>query len=286
MSNAWFVRHTKRLGIDDKDVEKLWEQNRIAVHFSGPNEIGFDTADPEDYKSKKPAHFAMTCMKALSVKGGYLWAEYRGHCDAKVGEIRPQEIILVTAQLAASSLSGKSSKPAILKTLQLDNVKHISPNDWVALRASKPRQRTISPWPGARNKLQLIVNGGEILTSWDLLSTAQQETVCSEFLRFHSIDGVPRLARLLLPPGRTLENIDIYGMADDGQRVYAQVTFSRGSQNKINKLKRYAGKGHHCVFFCDCEQVHSTDGISFVPTTIVHEWLQGQSHYAAVIRHD
>jgi hypothetical protein len=59
------------------------------------------------------------------------------------------------------------------------------------------------------------------------LSPSQQEILCSEFLRMPEVEsrGLPRLVHLLLPPGKTMRDIDIVGTAADGKRLLAQVTF-------------------------------------------------------------
>jgi hypothetical protein len=54
---------------------------------------------------------------------------------------------------------------------------------------------------------------------WANLSTAQHEAVCAEYLRekHEGRHELPRLHRLLLPAGRTLQDVDLHGMADDGR---------------------------------------------------------------------
>jgi hypothetical protein len=57
---------------------------------------------------------------------------------------------------------------------------------------------------------------------------------------------------LLLPIGRNLQDIDILGIGDDGNKVFAQVTYS-GQQSKVDSklqtLKQYKGQGGKLIFF-------------------------------------
>jgi hypothetical protein len=48
--------------------------------------------------------------------------------------------------------------------------------------------------------------------------------MCSEYLR-HAHGALPILVHLLLPVGRTMKDVDIYGIASDGRKVHAKVTY-------------------------------------------------------------
>jgi hypothetical protein len=56
---------------------------------------------------------------------------------------------------------------------------------------------------GAYDQLESIVKGTQLDHAWKHLSTGQQELVCSEFLRWHNREDLPRLKWLSLPTGRT-----------------------------------------------------------------------------------
>ncbi len=81
---------------------------------------------------------------------------------------------------------------------------------------------------------------------------------------------MPVLQRLLLPVGKTLEDVDIYGVAEGGALVYAQVTNHRVStkaaREKATRLRTYRdayanedassdvrGTGTRLVFFAPGE---------------------------------
>ena len=54
--------------------------------------------------------------------------------------------------------------------------------------------------------------------------------------------------RLLMPIGRTMRDVDIFGIDNKGQIVFAQVTFGKGSDIN-NKRKRLAEFKGHLYFF-------------------------------------
>jgi hypothetical protein len=287
MRNAWFIRHTKALSIEESDISTLWTRHKIAVHFPGTGKKSLASTDPEDYRSDAAAYFAMSRMKRLSELGGYVWAEYRGHDVAQLGEIKQQKIELLRATWAPQTKAKrlqfpqKAGQTTVLKTLQLENVRYIQPDQYIWLRSAKPRYRTISPWHGAGNKLESILKGKALPREWDMLSTPQQEIVCSEFLRAHRLRGLPRLKRLLLPPGRSLPDIDVYGVSEGGRLIYAQVTFSGADEKtKVKALQKYRASGE-CLFFCQCDCTMREDGITFVPTALVHSWLKNDRGYSA-----
>lgn len=46
---SYFVRHTKDLTVRDEDLNRLWDQNEIAIHFPGEGERDTRSFDPQDY---------------------------------------------------------------------------------------------------------------------------------------------------------------------------------------------------------------------------------------------
>jgi hypothetical protein len=82
--------------------------------------------------------------------------------------------------------------------------------------------------------------------------------MCSEFLRSPAAAklGLPRLVHLILPVGRTMKAIDIYGIAQSGKRIFAQVTYERieKSREKLEALCKYRDQnGDSLVLFCECQ---------------------------------
>ena len=51
---SYFARHTERLLIGDKDLKRLWDEDRIAIHYpddkSGRQTTDSRSTNPEDYE--------------------------------------------------------------------------------------------------------------------------------------------------------------------------------------------------------------------------------------------
>jgi hypothetical protein len=187
-------------------------------------------------------------------------------------------------------LKRKDGDPAVLKTVKPTKVKIVPRREQVGLRAGRPQQGTISYW-NVGEHLARFVQGQPPRHEWANLSTAQHEAVCAEYLREKHEDRpeLPRLSRLLLPAGRTLqEDVDLHGMADDGREVFAQVTYHpRGSspvKKKLEALKPYGERGAHLVFFCRGTGPNHDGGVQFVSCEgEVLPWLDGDDGYAGAM---
>jgi hypothetical protein len=88
--------------------------------------------------------------------------------------------------------------------------------------------------------------------------------------------------------GRTLQDIDLQGLADDGREIFGQVTYySRGSapaKKKLAALKPYGERGDHLVFFCPGRGSSQEEGIHFVSCDEeVLSWLKGKDGYAGAM---
>ena|SRR5215210_7676338 len=92
-----------------------------------------------------------------------------------------------------------------------------------------------------------------------MLSDAEQEAACAEFLRERRAERLelPILKRLLLPVGRSMKDVDAYGLTEHGNYLYSQVTHHRAdiakAKDKAGRLGEYAGcapGGASLVFFC------------------------------------
>ena len=86
--DSYFIRHTKKVSVRDEDLDRVWNQNEIAIHYSG-DDAGPDakSVHPEDYDEKK-AKKAIRLFKELSEAGGCVWAESRGQINANVGMVK------------------------------------------------------------------------------------------------------------------------------------------------------------------------------------------------------
>ncbi len=203
----------------------------------------------------------------------------------------PQEPKLFSATWTKSpdpKYANRAGKEAVLKTLQLQpkNVKLIRSNEAMSLRAARRRQGTISRWWACKSRLASLVNGKPVEHCWDNLPPDLQEAACAEFLRLHGNNDYPRLSFLLMPVGRTLKDVDIYGLDSDGNEIFAQVTFfkkdSPQSQEKVQRLKDYKGVGNKLLYFCRTGKIGKPvdeGDVLFIPVEDVEKWVKENHHY-------
>lgn len=286
---SYFIRHTPKLAVVDEAIDHLWQQDMIAIHFPEvhyrssvtPREVEDETSLDETRYGKRGARQAVRIFQILNTHGGYVWAEYRGRNEAKAGVVVPNSFALYETRWRPGTFP--YDRTAKLKTLRLDMVRKIGPGREMALRAARPRQGTVAKWH-VEDRLADVVEGRPVQKSWPRLSTEQQEAACAEYLRDPDSAQCPRLEHLLLPVGRTLRDVDIFGYASDGRLLYVQVTFGGKEEShlKIERLKRYRDYGNsdaHLILFCDCEKVHSDDGILLIPWKRVETWISINPDY-------
>ncbi len=128
---SYFVRHTEKLLVRDEDLKKLWDEDRVAIHYpdkvSGREDKDSRSFDPTDYKGKNGRDkTAISRLVELARDGGYVWAENRISTDkaAKVGFVEPgTEIELRSARWDLRSRTDVANRqdgdPAVLKTVKL-----------------------------------------------------------------------------------------------------------------------------------------------------------------------
>ncbi|MFY9233187.1 MAG: hypothetical protein WAO58_01880 [Fimbriimonadaceae bacterium] len=275
--NTYFARHTIEIDIDGDTRASLWDQRKVAIHFPDalvqwPEEDS-TSLDLKDYVGCRGMR-AMKALVELAQSGGYVCADHYPHKEVLVGVVEPgTPIELVHGKWG--NRNNWAGRAAVLKTLQLTRTSVVEPSAHAVILVGRPRQGTLMKWPRAGKVIENIVEGRTDGCSLSDLSPDQQEIICSEFLRTPDAAamGLPTLARLLLPVGRTMKDIDIAGLASDGSRIYAQVTFSGGktSLNKINKLRDYAAGRCHLILFCECEKPTMWGSIHAIPLSLVYD---------------
>lgn len=274
---TYFSRHTQALDIDDETRKRLWEERRIAIHFpyDKRGELPEDSSsvDPRDYAG--PGHRAMKALARLAAEGGYVCAQHHGYEQVLVGRIDSgSEVELLHGKWGKVwDLEGRI---AILKTLRLQKVKQVDPSDYAVILVGRPRQGTLMRWPNAGKLIENLVEAKEGEITLETLSPGQQEILCSEFLRSQDVRrfGLPCLAHLILPVGRTMKDLDLLGLATDGKRIFAQVTFAPFKQatRKIGRLSQYkSGDGSHLILFCDIDKTTVIDDVTVFPIGTVFQ---------------
>jgi len=276
--DTYYIRHTETLDIDDATRQALWDEHRIAIHYPHGKDNKLHKRDNaslalEDYPSR--ARRAMRSLKQLAKDGGYVCAQYFQHGECIVGYIKPASTIELTRGRWGSS-NDLNGRQAILKSLRLEKVKFVNPCDSTAILVGRPRQGTIMRWRRAGQTIENIVRGKRTSPSLGDLSFDQQEIMCSEFLRSESAVqlGLPKLAHLLLPPGRTMKSIDIWGISGAGNMIFSQVTYLELEQcrTKLNALLEYKDADRNVlILFCNCLELKSEDGVTIVPLRTVYD---------------
>jgi hypothetical protein len=92
----------------------------------------------------------------------------------------------------------------------------------------------------------------------------------SEFLRTsNAVElGLPRLGSLLTPVGRTMKDIDIAGISEEGSTVFVQVTFSdqkKVIKDKIKSLETYSDGRNELLMFCQTRERKTIGKVEVVP---------------------
>lgn len=295
---SYFVRHTDKLLVCDEDLKELWDEDRVAIHYpdkaSGLEDEDNRSLDPADYKGRDKT--AISRLVELARDSGYVWAESLVSEDktAKVGFVEPgSEIERCDARWHLRGRTDvpkrRDGAPALLKTVKLSRVRSVPRREQVGLRAGRPQQGTISYW-NVGERLADLVEGRTPARVWANLSTAQQEAACAEFLRdSHATrPDLPKLRRLLLPAGRTLQDIDLHGLTDDGREVFGQVTYhsrdSPAARKKLDALMPYGERSAHLLFFCLGHGPSEESGAHFVSADEeVLPWLNSEDTYAAAL---
>jgi hypothetical protein len=275
--DTYFIRHSSKLDISQATSQRLWDERLIAIHY--PNYRDGSWSDTADNESLDPADYSshakkyMSALHRLASGGGYVCAQYFGHSELLVGTVPPNtKLALLRGDW------GSCQRVAALKTVQLTNAKTLHPRDHSVIAASRPRQGTISRWHAVGDAVAALIEQRVQPPSWGLLSSARQEVGCSEFLRLPDTSrfGLPRLQSLLLPVGRTLKDVDFVGIATDGKRVFAQVTYSalHNVAWKLDKLRQFVDPNKaHVVLFCSCDAPSVQDGIHIFPVEEVFRTL-------------
>lgn len=284
--DSYFIRHTKELKVKSTDVDRLWRENKVAIHFPGKGEKDSTSINPDDYKGDPAAQMAMKVYKELNDNGGYIWAQYYTHKhQVKIGKIKPKNPKLFPATWEKhENPKRQEGDPAVLKSLQIVDVRTIdlTKSNYWGFVAGQPRRGTLRKWREIDTRLEELVENGRLRECWKNLWYAEQETVCSEFLRSGELKECPKLKFLLLPVGGTLEDIDISGYSEDDKMILAQVTNYEYShptcRKKIQKLEEFNNESHHLVFFCNCPP-NEKKRILFVSNDRVFEWLKKNKGY-------
>jgi hypothetical protein len=228
---AVFIRHNPTT--TDEILKDLWERCLIAIHYKNTTSI-----NPDDYEGQ--GRYAIKRLLGYCETGAVVGATFK--------KIKPNQILVGLIASGTQIIGTDEYGPEyVYKTVQLVNTKVISYIDYPLLAAIQPRGATITGWPSGEKCLQSIMSQEAMEPEVDSLAPGQLEVLCYEYLRSMGI-----IKALLLPIGRTLLHVDIYGIDEDGNNVIAQVTHGRKQSDvdrKLKILKEYTGRKANFIFF-------------------------------------
>ncbi len=288
---SYFLRENDVAGVNPEDLAKLWEEDCIAIHYPGDDEDDLRSLNPGDYRTRMEKN-AIRTFARLAREGGYVWCQCPGQDYDLLGKVEAGtkvqfvESTWTQGRMASDDQGGRPAGAiAVLKTLQLVQAKRVGQGELHGLRAARPRKACISQWDACGNRLKAFVDDKLLAIEWRELSRELQETACAEFLRHHEHDSLPKLKFLMMPVGRTFQDLDIYGLSGDDKVLYAQVSHTKpdflDGTGKLGPLiaMRKRSPDAELVYFGDVPTITARDGIWVVPTAEVFEFLWKNPEY-------
>jgi hypothetical protein len=219
-------------------LNELWEQRLVALHYEDSFSL-----NPDDYPDA--GKHALARLQRYAREGAIVAADFRRlHRDRMLlGELKPG------SEVWAEKFGGRY----VYKVARLTNCREVTYADFPLLLAIQPRQGTLVGWPSAKDILKSALHGEPLSIEVSSLSPDQLEVVCYEYLRTSE-----RISRLLMPIGRGLIDIDIFGIDSRGRRVLAQVTQAcshKANAEKMNNLLAHRDRESLLYFFGLAENV-------------------------------
>lgn len=264
---TYFARHSGNLDIEEETIALLRQSSLIAIHYpwdkynqdGGPDSRSLN---PDDYDGK--AKGAIRALLEASSDGGFVFATYRGQKKALIGRVEPGTPI----ELVHAHWKSEQNRPAVLKTLKLVDCLELPIAHQARLAALAPQQSTFTRWPGVGDQVKHAAMRASSPPSLELLTSTQQEVMCSEYLRGHNQD-LPILQALLMPVGRTMKDFDIVGIATDGRPLVAQITYGTDAK----KLERFLSQDDgtsHMIYFCREKEARIVGNVRIVPLSLAY----------------
>jgi len=286
---TYFIRHRNSVDENVKMHKKLLTEHRIFIHYpwdkTTKRHKRFESRskNPEDYEGRG-AKTALRKLNELAENGGYVCAQFPEHPPKPsiwmVGFVPVKsKIELFKGRWKKEELErwglNHHSGIAVAKTLRLFKARLLEPADYALLQTFQPQGGTIVRWPKAGDLVEALVLRRKLKPGFDLLSGEHQELLCEEFLRNRLAlkFGLPQLDCLLCDVGRTMKDLDIYGLATDGKKIFGQVTHNtiKQADRKLDALKKFrTANRSYAILFCDCESLVHRDGVIVFPIRKVY----------------
>lgn len=212
-----FVRHK----LDPDTVRMLWDNQLIAIQFKNTSSIHPEGYDEPSARSAIK-HLRMYCEEGVIVAASYRPYKPSTLLVGTIGPLDPDEAIKPIEW-----------KGYFNKTVHIEDAIEVHYRDYPILAAVQPTGGTISKWHLGQKVLRSIINKEPLEWSVGSLDPGQLEVLCCEYLR-----ATGEIESLLLPIGRNLQDVDIYGIRAGGSLTAAQVTHSSSDKQIKDKVKR------------------------------------------------
>lgn len=278
---TYFIRHGRKWHIDDATRRWLYKSNTIAIHYQP-----IASCDPSRYRPeyRRP----INTFRTLATEGGVVCATYFPTPGCVIGLCASHSSV----KFKTCYSGGSERTKIVLKCLTLSDVRKLDASTAWRVLCNQPRGGAVAQWSIIKGRVaQFHRDGIFIASDVDHFTTAEQEVLCSEFLRsdLKCRGQLPKLHHLLMPVGRTLEDVDIIGLTATGKKLFAQVTFwpRERVDKKIAALKKYEGPNAHLILFCDQAKMASCRGVTLFPIRVaLREILLHSPQLAAAMGYD
>lgn len=235
----YFIRHTNVLEIDSSDILFMFEQGIVGIHYGSvykndPSEL----LNPNAYEGKDAVR-SMEYLLNLAKVGGYIWSDYSSISKTLIGKVSPESEVFLKEFIPTMNKDYFEKGKLFMKCIRLSETKEIRVDQQLSMRTRRPVQGAFVRWHKSYGKIKKIFEGDEEIKSWNDLTTDQQEILVYEYLKEVNNDEY-HIRHLLMPIGRTMKDVDIYGMNNLGKRIFVQVTNLSEDQHKIDALRQYS----------------------------------------------
>lgn len=272
----FFIRHTRILEISDLNIHSLYDRDLIGIHFQSNYKVHRDELLlPESYDNKYAIR-SIKYLHELSSVGGYIWCDYSPVTNSIIGWVKPgtkiELIDFAVVRNHADFIDGK----LIMKCLKLEKKIEVKPEQLLSLKARRPQLCTFVKWHKSYGKIENQFTGNTSINERHDLTPDQLEILVYEYLRLNSkIKG--HIQHILMPIGRTMKDIDIYGLNKKGEKVFVQVTYDSEEKWKINALKKFKGFNNILIYAGDVDEKEE-DGVIFINIDNIYCWLKKHSN--------
>jgi len=278
----YFIRHTNVLEISNADVLALYEEGVIGIHYGSDYEIDpSEMLTPEFYDGSPAAVRSMKYLLDLAKYGGYIWSDYSPVSKTIIGEVAPNSEVFLREYCPTKNEKYFPKGKLFLKCIKLVNTLEIQTDQQLSLRARRPQQGTLTKWHKSNGKIKKILSGDSKVDSWSDLTPDQQEILVYEYLHEQKDDEY-QIKYLLMPIGRTLKDVDIYGMSNSGKKVFVQVTNFGENQGKIEALEQYHGESNLLVYAGDVENKISKS-VRYLNVRDVYKYFEPNKQFMDLI---